>query len=228
MPLQHPRRAGRHRHGFTLIELLVVIAIIAILAAILFPVFAKAREKGNETSCLSNVKQLQLGFLMYAQDYDQRLPCLWDSTTGQNQYDGWMYYSVFGGQQSGNFQPSLGSVFSNIKNAQIYMCPDDDVEAGDSYAVNSDLAPNTAANGIHVGMSLTRIKRPSNTLSILEEDAGGTTNDAYFKVGTDACIYRHLDNTVTSFCDGHVKVLRVGDINGALVSGAPISFDPTQ
>ena len=60
------------KRGFTLIELLVVIAIIAILAAILFPVFAKAREKARQTSCLNNVKQLTLGALMYNQDYDER------------------------------------------------------------------------------------------------------------------------------------------------------------
>ena len=62
------------RRGFTLIELLVVIAIIAILAAILFPVFAKAREKARQTSCLSNLKQMSLAFLQYAQDYDEGLP----------------------------------------------------------------------------------------------------------------------------------------------------------
>ena len=62
------------RRGFTLIELLVVIAIIAILAAILFPVFARAREKSRQTACLSNVKQIMLGVLMYAQDYDEVLP----------------------------------------------------------------------------------------------------------------------------------------------------------
>ena len=61
------------RRGFTLIELLVVIAIIAILAAILFPVFARAREKARQASCLSNVKQLALGALMYAQDHDERM-----------------------------------------------------------------------------------------------------------------------------------------------------------
>ncbi len=62
------------RRGFTLIELLVVIAIIAILAAILFPVFARAREKARQTACLSNVKEITLGILMYVQDYDERFP----------------------------------------------------------------------------------------------------------------------------------------------------------
>jgi prepilin-type N-terminal cleavage/methylation domain-containing protein/prepilin-type processing-associated H-X9-DG protein len=65
----------RFRSGFTLIELLVVIAIIAILAAILFPVFARAREKARQTSCLSNEKQLALAILMYAQDYDEKVHC---------------------------------------------------------------------------------------------------------------------------------------------------------
>src|SRR5476651_29540 len=62
------------RQGFTLIELLVVIAIIAILAAILFPVFAKAREKARQTSCASNEKQLGLAFIQYCQDYDEMFP----------------------------------------------------------------------------------------------------------------------------------------------------------
>ena len=62
------------RRGFTLIELLVVIAIIAILAAILFPVFAQAREKARQTQCLSNMKQVGTGVFMYCQDYDETLP----------------------------------------------------------------------------------------------------------------------------------------------------------
>ncbi len=64
----------QNKNGFTLIELLVVIAIIAILAAILFPVFAQAREKARQTSCLSNVKQIGTGFAMYTQDYDEQYP----------------------------------------------------------------------------------------------------------------------------------------------------------
>src|SRR5579863_5350046 len=65
---------NQKRSGFTLIELLVVIAIIAILAAILFPVFAQAREQARKTSCISNIKQISLANLMYTQDYDETFP----------------------------------------------------------------------------------------------------------------------------------------------------------
>jgi len=65
------------RKGFTLIELFVLIAIIGILAAILFPVFARAREKARQASCLSNIKQLALGMLMYVEDYDERAARYW-------------------------------------------------------------------------------------------------------------------------------------------------------
>jgi prepilin-type N-terminal cleavage/methylation domain-containing protein/prepilin-type processing-associated H-X9-DG protein len=100
---------GRKR-GFTLIELLVVIAIIAILAAILFPVFAKAREKARQTSCLSNEKQLGVGFLQYVQDYDELLPHGSHSTSfnGLNTGTGW-----------------AGEIYPYVKSAGVYHCPDD-------------------------------------------------------------------------------------------------------
>ncbi|MGC9316528.1 MAG: prepilin-type N-terminal cleavage/methylation domain-containing protein [Armatimonadota bacterium] len=94
------------RRGFTLIELLVVIAIIAILAAILFPVFARAREKARQASCTSNVKQIVLGNLMYAQDYDEK--GVWGSgyTADSGGRLNWQYY----------IQPY-------IKNWDVFQCP---------------------------------------------------------------------------------------------------------
>ena len=74
LPHRSTLTAQCSRRGFTLIELLVVIAIIAILAAILFPVFAQAREAARKSTCLSNEKQIGMGVLMYIQDYDERIP----------------------------------------------------------------------------------------------------------------------------------------------------------
>src|SRR5437867_10886932 len=89
-------RRGRCRGGFTLIELLVVIAIIAILAAILFPVFAQARAKARSIACLSNVKQLGKAFHMYVQDYDETCPSMCGSNgaclpTGQHRSWEWWF-----------------------------------------------------------------------------------------------------------------------------------------
>jgi prepilin-type N-terminal cleavage/methylation domain-containing protein/prepilin-type processing-associated H-X9-DG protein len=104
------------RQGFTLIELLVVIAIIAILAAILFPVFARAREKARQTSCLSNLKQIGLGVLSYAQDYDECLPWMFSSVASYTP-DG------FPGQSS-TYVTWANQVYPYVKNTQIFQCPD--------------------------------------------------------------------------------------------------------
>ena len=103
------------RKGFTLIELLVVIAIIAILAAILFPVFAQARAKARGASCLSNVKQLALGFTMYAQDYDESFPqWQWDKN-----------YNPGGNPNVNNGKTVwFNAIYPYVKNAQVYTCPD--------------------------------------------------------------------------------------------------------
>jgi len=98
----------KKRSGFTLIELLVVIAIIAILAAILFPVFAKAREKARQTSCLSNCRQLMTAALSYTQDYDEKLLPMWS-------------YCWYGTQQSRYWWMGLAQPY--VKNLQILECP---------------------------------------------------------------------------------------------------------
>src|SRR5207302_8885488 len=90
------------KSGFTLIELLVVIAIIAILAAILFPVFAQARDKARQTNCLSNTRQMALAMTQYLQDYDETFPL--DSNDGQKTF--WMDY----------VQPY-------VRNTSIWICP---------------------------------------------------------------------------------------------------------
>jgi prepilin-type N-terminal cleavage/methylation domain-containing protein/prepilin-type processing-associated H-X9-DG protein len=140
--LPHSSRRHRKAAGFTLIELLVVIAIIAILAAILFPVFAQARAKARQTACLSNIKQLNLAIQMYIQDYDENFP-----------------YWNWNRQAEGGSIPSPGrnhfenlwfnAIYPYVKNAQIYACPSD---AGDLTPVNSSITWWTTADPVASGV----------------------------------------------------------------------------
>lgn len=111
-----------NRHGFTLIELLVVIAIIAILAAILFPVFARAREKARETNCIAHLKQIGLGLQMYADDYDMLLPLAYIDPVS----DG---------------PPGLSDVLQPYtKNRQIFRCPSDKDNYWTSHGISYNYA----------------------------------------------------------------------------------------
>ncbi len=122
MPKHPPRTQSA---GFTLIELLVVIAIIAILAAILFPVFAKAREKARQTACLSNMKQLSLGFVQYAQDYDETLPAAGAGDAFGS--PGWIPSpngsSITAPVAPGGIQ--AGAIYPYVKSTAVYICPSD-------------------------------------------------------------------------------------------------------
>src|SRR6202165_3160011 len=111
MQSRRTSRGDQRRSAFTLIELLVVIAIIAILAAILFPVFAKAREKARQTSCTSNIKQLGLAALQHTPDYDEYYP---GGTVGQGNHGSFAYGNGWAGQ-----------LYPFVKATGVYVCPDD-------------------------------------------------------------------------------------------------------
>jgi prepilin-type N-terminal cleavage/methylation domain-containing protein/prepilin-type processing-associated H-X9-DG protein len=111
----------RHRRpaGFTLIELLVVIAIIAILAAILFPVFAKAREKARQAACMSNLKQIGVALVLYSQDWDETHPGVWFGPPSQAAWS-----------QPSNatlFYKWMDAIYPYVKNEQVFNCPSDGV-----------------------------------------------------------------------------------------------------
>src|SRR5919205_3400091 len=111
--------------AFTLIELLVVIAIIAILAAILFPVFAQAREKARQTACLSNTKQLGLGIMQYVQDYDGYYPYVRVLSTPNSNW--------------GN------AIYPYVKSTQVFVCPSNSTVKGLSMGSNAPGMPTTPA-----------------------------------------------------------------------------------
>ncbi|MBC7806420.1 MAG: prepilin-type N-terminal cleavage/methylation domain-containing protein [Akkermansiaceae bacterium] len=144
------------KSAFTLIELLVVIAIIAILAAILFPVFAQARNKARQTSCLSNERQISLGFLQYFQDYDEMFPNV-----------------------KGNSPWTTSGVEPYMKSKRLLRCPDDNSIGWDlvapavprvtSYSLNGYLAPGNS-NLTHGGNfpELASIQNPANLIFLAE------------------------------------------------------------
>ena len=154
----------RTHRGFTLIELLVVIAIIAILAAILFPVFAQAREKARAITCASNTKQLALAITMYEQDFDEYTP------------PGFGLYSRGTGW--------AGQVFPYVKSVKAFECPDDSAATGNftSYGININLSASAvgyvstvsgapyygAGIPLWQGKSIATLNSPSKTVMLFE------------------------------------------------------------
>jgi len=216
--------------GFTLIELLVVIAIIAILAAILFPVFARARENARRTSCLSNLKQMGLAVMQYIQDYDEKYPyALTVIPTDANTPGGVWFTNRWAWNQV---------LYPYHKSIQVNVCPNGDARYSRNplqghYGANLSLMPDGQGTTPPVAMS--QVQASANTYMLM--DAGvysmaawaqavtaTSTSNQYLPgagdVGTTVCSAadsyqnsdcqkgRHFGGVNMAFADGHAKWLR--------------------
>ena len=212
----------QRKRGFTLIELLVVIAIIAILAAILFPVFARARENARRASCQSNMKQIGLGLMQYSQDYDEKMvPSRNDSIVNDTPW------------------PILIQPY--IKSTQLFKCPSNTSSAAMDNTDNDPATPaptfiarsyiaNGGAEDVNWGgnrpmdedngEAISRFDNPATTLVIIEmKDRGSTriNNVSDFDTGGQS-LMNHLGNSNFLFADGHVKALKPS------ATGAPVNL----
>src|SRR5689334_14138684 len=132
-----PLRNRAPRAGFTLIELLVVIAIIAILAAILFPVFAQAREKARQATCTSNLKQIGLGTMMYAQDYDETYFSGWGPNGDDTGSQIWRVSILLYVKMGGRVPVTTADIYDpTIPTVPLFTCPDTTYMAKTSYGYN--------------------------------------------------------------------------------------------
>jgi prepilin-type N-terminal cleavage/methylation domain-containing protein/prepilin-type processing-associated H-X9-DG protein len=225
---------GSRVKAFTLIELLVVIAIISILAAILFPVFARARENARRASCMSNLKQIGLGIMMYTQDYDEKYPMGdsfhdadtsippggWDITGGTSSWSAthttWVWQQL---------------IYPYTKSQQVYVCPSSKGQPDSgvialNYGVNDYVMKRSTS-----GISMAVLDSPSTVYMAM--DAGQWVVDTITVLGPASgnsylpgmapfagaastfyqCDYdngRHFDGMCMAFADGHVKWLKSG------------------
>jgi prepilin-type N-terminal cleavage/methylation domain-containing protein/prepilin-type processing-associated H-X9-DG protein len=241
----------RTKAAFTLIELLVVIAIIALLAAILFPVFARARENARKSSCANNLKQIGIGIRQYTQDFDELYPITTTNTATPNTGTGrgWAF----------NMGPYL-------KNLQIFQCPSEPNRASDDpdnsgytdYWINHNLTLYDGSGNISAGINEADLRFPAMTVMSADGDKTGgsstvgsnqsccagksaydmkpegswdwgyysavTNNPARSDRGNGGI--RHFEGMNIVFCDGHVKWYKA-DIFGRTRAQAPNGKDPT-
>jgi len=212
----------KQRQGFTLIELLVVIAIIAILAAILFPVFARAREKARQASCTSNLKQLGTAAMMYGQDYDETFVL---TATDLNATGAW---------DAGDMT-WRSALHPYVKNAQLQQCTSyrpggtlfsgtaGDFGEASGYGINRAhvFTGDTSAPNPPPGVSDSRVADSSNVITFTDVNVTtstpalgfGSNNHTFTR--TDAARTRHNEGANYGFYDGHAKFLKATGVQCA-------------
>jgi len=237
----------RTAKAFTLIELLVVVAIISILASILFPVFARARENARRASCMSNLKQISLGVMMYTQDYDERYPiCRYHP--GMNQTDSSMpgahYYVAYAcaDEANGTCVTWQDLIQPYTKSAQIFTCPSQtghDASTGlnyPSYGYSSAISSERSnrfkggnTDGYRIPITLSAVQRPSEIFMLVEFNASTayraepdlqSLRARSITPATRAQVIPHLGGANIAYADGHVKWT-----NATLIKAVPNSAD---
>jgi prepilin-type N-terminal cleavage/methylation domain-containing protein/prepilin-type processing-associated H-X9-DG protein len=222
---------GYARRGFTLIELLVVIAIIAILAAILFPVFARARENARRSSCQSNLKQMSLGIMQYIQDSDERFPF-----AGCGTGNGCNSFAQCGGPTApAGSWAELSQPY--VKSTQVFKCPSDARGASftASYGPNGRLGGAGGSPSPGAAKLLSEVDQVSKVVLWYEDNY--PTANTYNRIECLDWIYApsgiglnvvahtiHLEGANFAFVDGHVKWLKT--VTGGGDTQAGISSDP--
>jgi prepilin-type N-terminal cleavage/methylation domain-containing protein/prepilin-type processing-associated H-X9-DG protein len=214
------------RRGFTLIELLVVIAIIAILAAILFPVFAQAREAARKSSCQSNFRQLGMALAMYAVDQDGAMvPAATLVGTNYTFPNGCVIGSAgCGGYASGSQMCcSLWghSLYPYVKNTGVYSCPSNSYKYPGNYHPYGGVSANPLALGCASPMVETIFQKPAETILFVDSGTGGAAGDYYlawwgaaFANNATTVAPRHTGTVTVAWVDGHVKSMKLERITG--------------
>jgi prepilin-type N-terminal cleavage/methylation domain-containing protein len=217
-----------NRKAFTLIELLVVIAIVALLAAILFPVFARAKGAAKSSACLSGARQLGTAMALYAADYDDVYPNATDGFGGESQEGGWVYYNFFGNFVQGNFVAKKGGLYPYVKSEGIFVCPAcPGPRPTLTYALNGCLTEPTDRIGLNSGRAASVVPAPSNMMLLGEEGVGEGgwsgknlgTNDGFFNPAVDVFSEWHFGKTQLVFADLHAKSVKASDSFASVVFG---------
>ena len=243
----------RHQHGFTLLELLVVVAIIAILAAILFPVFSRARENARRSSCQSNLKQIGMTLLQYSQDYDEII-------VGH-------YFKGFEGDDHPGAYRWMDAIYPYVKSQAVFDCPSDTsidkyvyrqpaqihtTGSYGSYGINNAYWGESGISGAASALdhnkllALSDLQTPSTTVWVTDTSRILAYQNNNFEIQWENIAAaptsvgggeppslsdmsaRHLNNVSVLYCDGHVKSVNLNSLLKTNQSGVLTYFTAAQ